>query len=388
MDKQVANVQLMQKMNRLKVLNFVRRNPDVSRPQIAQKTGLSTASVTNITSYLLDLGLLTECGTEKVGRVGRKSTLLKFNAKNHSLICIYLNEKYMNIAYTDLEGKTIEKIKIETEGLSPEDITDELCLNVKVLIKKHSKSCILGIGIAISGLVLDDSRFIFSSRLKWKSLDVKRTLEKETDIPVFVNNVSFLKAVWYFGKKSIESSDNMLYVDMEDGIGVVQYADGSIFRKTLGEIGHTTVDRDGEPCFCGNRGCLEAMCSPKRLVSLYEQNSNKSATLVQIDVLYKKEDKSAVFAVSECGQYLGIGLANLVNLFNPSVMVINAGDFEECPSLLIEAERELKARAYPSLTHKLSIKQINETEESTIFGTAFDLCDRLFDVSFAGNIVE
>lgn len=388
MNKQVANVQLMQKMNRLKVLSFVRRNPDVARPQIAQKTGLSLASITNITSYLLDLGLLAECGTEKVGRVGRKSTLLRFCAKNHDLICVYLNEKYMNIAYTDLEGKAIEKIKVETDGLTPDDIIEELRQNVKSLIKKRDKSRILGIGIAISGLVLDDSRFIFSSRLKWKSQDVKSALEKETDIPVFVNNVSFLKAVWYFAQKQFDTPDNMLYIDLENGIGAVQYADGSIFRKTLGEIGHTTVERNGEPCFCGNRGCLEAMCSPKRLASLYEASSKKSATLREIDKLYKKEDLCAVGAVSSCGTYLGIGLANLVNLFNPSVMVINSGDFEDCPSLLIEAERVLRERAYPTLTQKLSIKHINETEENTIFGTAFDLCDRLFDVSFSGNIVE
>lgn len=93
MNRQVGNVALMQKMNRLKVLNFVRRNPDVSRPNISAATGLSLASITNITSYLLDLGLLMESGTEKVGRVGRKSTLLRFCADVYDLICIFLTEK-------------------------------------------------------------------------------------------------------------------------------------------------------------------------------------------------------------------------------------------------------------------------------------------------------
>ncbi len=389
MNRQVGNVQLMQKMNRLKVLNFVRRNPDVSRPNISVETGLSLASITNVTSYLLDLGLLMESGTEKVGRVGRKSTLLRFCAKSFDLICIYLSEKYINIAYTDLEGKAQEKIKVETGELSLEDIMEEIKENVKSLIKSHGKDRVLGIGVAISGLVLDDSRFVFSSRLKWKSIDIKKMLETDTGLPVFVDNVSLLKAVHYFCKKSHDTQDNMLFVDMENGIGAVQFFEGTISRATIGEIGHTTVKSDGEPCFCGNHGCLEAMCSPARLITLYEEKSGKTVENInELDKLYKKEDPAANFAVAECGKYLGIGLANLINLFNPSVMVINTGDFEGCPSLLKEAERELHKRAYMSLTQKLSIKIISETEENTLLGTAFNLCDRLFDISYPKNIVE
>lgn len=389
MNRQVGNVALMQKMNRLKVLNYVRRNPDVSRPNISAETGLSLASITNVTSYLLDLGLLVESGTEKVGRVGRKSTLLRFCADAYDLICIFLSEKYINIAYTDLVGKTLEKIKVETKGLSPDDIMEEVRDNVKALIKSHGQERVLGIGVAISGLVLDDSRFVFSSRLKWKNFDIKKILETDTGLPVFVDNVSLLKAVHYFCAKGHDKQENMLFVDMENGIGAVQFFEGAISRATIGEIGHTTVASDGEPCFCGNQGCLEAMCSPQRLLSLYESKGGEVLeNLRQLDKLYKKEDPAAVFAVCECAKYLGIGLANLINLFNPSVMVINTGDFDGCPSLLKEAERELHKRAYMSLTQKLSIKIISETEENTLLGTAFNLCDRLFDISYPKNIVE
>lgn len=389
MNRQVGNVALMQKMNRLKVLDFVRRNPDVSRPNISTATGLSLASITNVTSYLLDLGLLIESGTEKVGRVGRKSTLLRFCATSYDLICIFLSEKYINIAYTDLEGKALEKIKVETKELSPDDILEEVRENVLALMNSHGRERVLGIGVAISGLVLDDSRFVFSARLKWKNFDIKKMLESDTGLPVFVDNVSLLKAVHHFCAKDHDTQDNMLFIDMENGIGAVQFFEGAISRATIGEIGHTTVESDGEPCFCGNRGCLEAMCSPQRLLALYEAKSGETLeNLRQLDKLYKKEDPAAVFAVSECGKYLGIGLANLVNLFNPSVMVINTGDFQGCPSILKEAERELHKRAYMSLTQKLSIKIISETEENTLLGTAFNLCDRLFDISYPKNIVE
>lgn len=383
MNKQVGNVQLMQKINRLKVLNFIRKNPDVVRPVIAKETGLSLASITNITSYLLEVGLLSDCGTEDVGRVGRKSTILRFCASSYNLVCIVLGKNFINVAYTDLEGKIIDILKIDSTELSPECIMDAIRKNVKYLLEKHGTERVLGIGVAISGLVLDGSKFVFSTSHKWKEFDMKKILEKDTSLPVFIDNVSLLKAVWYFYCSGAEEFENMIFIDMNSGIGAAQYYGGEITRSMLGEFGHITVESNGEPCFCGNRGCLEAMCSPARLFSVYEASSGKKAkSLKELDESYKKGDKEAIFAISECGKYLGIGLANLVNLFNPSVFVINTGDFTDCPSLFEEAKKELNKRSTLTTMQKTEIKFINDSEENTICGTAFNLCDRLFDISF------
>ncbi|MBO5929231.1 MAG: ROK family protein [Clostridia bacterium] len=389
MDKQVGNVQLMQKMNRLKVLDFVRHNRDVSRPSIAEHTGLSLASITNITTYLFNRGLLYESGTEQVGRVGRKSTLLRFCAERYNLICVYIREQYIHIAYTDLEGTPLESVRIGTEGLSFTNVTEELQAAVKTIVDLHDKSRILGIGVAISGLVLSDSRLVLSSGLKWKSVDIRELITAVVDLPVFVDNVSMLKAAWHFSQKRTNNLENAIFVDMENGISAVQYVNGEIAHSTLGKIGHTTVESDGVECFCGNHGCLEAMCSPERVLSLYEQYAGKPAeSLSEVDKLCRYEDEAAVKAIEECGKYLGIGLANLISLFNPSMLVIDTGDFEECSTLLLTAERELHRRTYPALTKKLLIRQVNEFKDNILCGMAFNLCDRLFNISFPDNIVE
>lgn len=389
MNKQVANVQLMQKMNRLKALNYVRNNPDCSRPQIAQATGLSLPSVTNVTTYLLDIGILCENGTEEVNRVGRKSVLLRLCASKYDLICVYLKETGAIITRTDLEGTVKEKVLLEIKGLSSEVITKKLCEAIISLVNSYEKEKVLGIGVAISGLVLSDSRFVMSSRLKWKSFDLKKLLEAETGIPVFVDNVSVLKAAQYFSGHFKNSDQNALFVDLENGIGAVPYIGGAIQREILGEIGHTTVEKDGPQCFCGNKGCLEMMCSPKRLLALYEERSQKRvASVEEVENLASKGDKMALEAIANCGKYLGIGLANLVNLFNPTALIIDTGDFEKCQSLLKVAEEELMERAYAAITKDLFITHIKETEENIIFGTAFDLCDKLFDISFPKNIIE
>ncbi len=389
MNKQVGNVQLMQKMNRLKVLEFVRRSGEVSRPLIAEKTGLSLASITNITSYLLERGLLCESGMEKVGRVGRKSTLLRFCVDRYDLICVYLNDKFIHVAYTDLEGNCFEKISIETKTLDASQLVKTMRESIVSLVTKHDKTRILGVGVAISGLVLEDSRLVFSASLKWKSIDIRQLIEEAVELPVFVDNVSILKATYYFSQNMPRLAENMMFVDMENGIGAVQYVNGAVSHSTLGEIGHTTVEREGVECFCGNRGCLEAMCSPARLISLYQQQGGTNGNrLCDIESAYRQKEQAALSAVGECGQYLGVGLANLVNLFNPSVFVIDTGDFCECPALITEAEQELRRRAYSALTQKLVISQVNETEDDILRGTAVNLCDRLFDIAFPDNLVE
>lgn len=389
MDQIIGNAQLLQKMNRLKVLDFIRKNPDVPRPTISHATGLSLSSMTNITSYLLGKGLVTESGIEKAQRVGRKGTLLRFNAQAYGLVCIFLGVGSVSIFYTDLEGNILSSVQADADTLSPRRMVQLIRENVASLIAQHGRDKILGIGIAISGLVLDNGRFVLSVSLKWKEFDLKAILESETGLPVFIENKTPLKAVWYFCCKSELNSDNMLLVDLDNGIGATQYYQGQINYAMLGEIGHTTVEKDGEVCFCGNRGCLEAMCSETRILHLYKEYSGDQATdLTYIAGKVLQGDPSAKRAVLECAGYLGIGLANLVNLCKPSTILINTGAFSILPAFMDHAVGEMRTRAYPALLEGLQIKQVNISEEDTVRGAAFHLCDRMFDISFPGNIVE
>jgi len=389
MNKSVGNSQLIQKMNRLKVLNYIRHNPDVARPLVAHETGLSVASLTNITSYLLDIGLIVESGTEKAERVGRKGTLLRFCAEAYGLICIFIGVDSVNVSYTDLEGRIITRIRVNVSSTQPDKVVELVRENVASLVSEYGRESVLGIGVVVTGMVLEDSRFVASASLKWKEFDLKRILEEKTGIPVFIDNVSFLKAVWYFCCGNRIDKKNMLLIDLENGIGASQFYHGGINRAMLGEIGHTTVEKDGEPCFCGNRGCLETMCSEQRLIKLYEEKSGESGvTLEYITQKFEQCDKAAKAAVEECGKYLGIGLANLINLCKPLAIVINMGVYVKIRPLLECAVQEMKSRAYPVLLQDLQIREVIITEEDTIKGAAFNLCDRLFDIDYPENIVE
>ena len=122
-------------MNRLKVLNYVRKHPNASRPVIAKETGLSLPSITNIITYLTSIGILHQSGTEVVTRAGRKSALLRLNPALYDFLCIYFAETSVVLARTDLEGNIIETSDFSIQDMSPDAITEKLCDSVLELIK-------------------------------------------------------------------------------------------------------------------------------------------------------------------------------------------------------------------------------------------------------------
>jgi hypothetical protein len=105
----VGNVQLMQKINRLKVLNFIRQKGEVARPEIAKNTGLSPSSITNIVTYLIDKNLCMEVGRVNSKEVGRKAVLIRFNPAAANIISVNIEISGIDIAFTDLDGSIIKK---------------------------------------------------------------------------------------------------------------------------------------------------------------------------------------------------------------------------------------------------------------------------------------
>jgi len=389
MPKQVGNVSLMQKMNRLKVLDFIRKNPDTSRPYIAEQTGLSLASLTNVTAYLLDEGLLCECGVEPADRVGRKSTLLKFCAERYGYIIVALHGNSADIYYTNLEGEKKYNETVSIVDCSSEQIIYLLREKTNFLVNRFGREKTLAVGLTFSGLVLDGNRFALSSSMRWNEHDIKKIFETNFGLPVFVENLSIIKAVGYLFSEKKWNDKNIVFVDMENGIGTVQIAEGSVVKTVLGEIGHTTVAPDGAACFCGNRGCLEAMCSANRLIdTVNEGGENNISTIEEFMNLYAAGDVSAVRGVEECAHYLGIGLANLVYMLNPSSLVIGKGQFANCDIIIKKAVEEMKKRIYPALLKGVDIRMAEVDEDMTVIGAAYEMCERMFDISFPYNPVE
>ncbi len=386
MNRQVGNVQLMQKMNRLKVLNYVRANPGVARPTIATETGLSLPSLTNVTTYLLNEGLLKEIGQEDVGRVGRKGMLLKINERAFELLLVFIYDLHFVIVHTDLEGTVIDKTRVDMNETDPEKLVLLVRRNVMRMLSKCTQDKIRCIGVAQAKS--EDSEFLLQDGVPVKHLEIKDVLEKETGIPVYLEKISVIRAIGYFSSHSELNEDNVLFVDIDNGVRTVWIKSGEVNRFLPENIGHMTVEPDGDECYCGNKGCLEAMSSVKRMLSRYAELSGNNARITAVHAQYTRGNPNAVAVVKECAEYIGIGIANMINLCNPKLVVINEGQFAKCPSVISETVNVIRRRTSKLLTDNLTVVEAVMQENDTAVGGAKELCNILFDIDSNDCVVQ
>ncbi len=381
MQKQVGNVSLMQKINRLKVLNYIRKNPDISRPMLAKATGLSLSSITNIVVYLMEKRLVAETGIEEADRVGRKSTLLRCDFKYYRLVCVEAGTDVATIAVTDLGGNIIDKKEISIAGLSFKNAIVSIKEQIKsLMVNKRNK--VLAIGFAVSALVCDGKGTLLSSSMKWEGENLKEEFEAEFNVPAFVENLTITKAAGQLNQQDAKIYENIVFADIEKGFGAVQVYKGEINRALIGEIGHTTICIDGEKCFCGNHGCLEIMCSGERVARKYNEQKGTDFTAAQTMEI---KDETAKELFSECGEYMGAGLANLVNMLAPSLLVIIGGEMYN-ETVIETAINAVKRRAYGVLTKNLEFKFVKSDAESSVKGIAQCVCDKMFSIDY--DVVE
>jgi N-acetylglucosamine repressor len=395
----VGNVQLMQKINRLKVLNFIRQKGEVARPEIAKNTGLSPSSITNIVTYLIDKNLCMEVGRVNSKEVGRKAVLIRFNPAAANIISVNIEISGIDIAFTDLDGSIIKKRTLKlSDRINEYEILKMIEKEISMILDKTKDlefSNIVGIGIAVSGLVLNDERLEISASLKWKGLSLKEYFEKIFKLPVYVQNNSKTKALAVLRKNGINTEENIIFLDLTMGVGIINFYKNEINESVIGEIGHTTVKKDGPLCFCGNRGCLEVMCSVDTIVDKCNRLLQQGRCLLLKDLIEKKNtpityeaiieafnigDDDVRNVLTECGQYLGIGIANIINIFNPKRIIINGHQLLKTEYIYKTAIDEANSRAYEQFTKDLKYEKVNIDADRAITGVSLYVTDRLFDL--------
>ena len=375
---EVQNSKALQRANRLRILELIRKNPGIVRGAIIEETGLSPASVSNIVSYLISCGLVREAGAESAERAGRKRIRLCFDGSAFQLVTACHEDEHLCLYLSDLSGHVYSKMEYLVSGLDADTFVSLLLDAVRSMLRLPQARRVLGVGVSMSALVLDGGRRVISSALGCDHLDLPGLLA-DTGLPVHVSNSSFTKAMWLCRSNPGWNRGLTLFVDISRGMGAALIRSGSQMPEIIGEIGHTTVCMDGDACNCGNRGCLERMCAPERMIRLYNESTGASVSdLSAFARRFELGDPAAIDALENCAQYLGIGLANLVNLFNPDSIVLNAMDFAACPAVLDRAREAMQRRAIAGLGSRAQYHLTSFNPEDWPLATACELCDALF----------
>ncbi len=324
-----GNRDLIRSINRSILLNVIKTEGEVSRVALAHMTGLSAATVTTITGQLIQEGLVFEkAAGDSTG--GRPPIMLALNPHGGFVIGIKLMEGKAVGAITDLNASILAKDSIELPDTQVDTSVDTLVMLVKRLVQQGGikKKQLMGVGIGLAGVV-DFAEGIVKQNpiFGWKNVNLRELLETRMRVPVYIDNdvnTLTLSEKWLEPGKP---EDNFIVITLGRGIGMGIVINGQIYRGKgggAGEFGHIMVDPDGLRCECGRQGCLETVLSDRALVS--EAKQKISADVRDLDDLIarmKEGDQNAALIFTKAGKLLGHQIANLVNLFDPKLVIIS-----------------------------------------------------------------
>ena len=263
----------VKKQNRASIFNCINQCGPVSRKDIAQITGLTPAAVTLICNELIQQGLLQELGTDTVSTgAGRKKILLNINYDRYHIITVNINSSSTFLSISNMRGESLEQIVVPTDrDAEPEAFlvyVAGLCREMKGHFPELAKK-LAGVSVAVPGVVdRENGLSVHAYGIWYRQVAVCDILKSELGLPVYIeNNVNaFAMAELLYGYG--RDYNNLLIIKWGPGVGSTIIIDSQLYEGRHGktaELGHFIVDRDGELCSCGRRGCLETKVSYRAL---------------------------------------------------------------------------------------------------------------------------
>ena len=263
--------------NQSLILNLIRTRGSVSRADLTRLTGLTRGAVSNIVSRLVDERLVREISLGK-STGGRRPVMLKIAAELNLVGAIDVRSRLTTLAVADLSGHILTRVAIPTELKDGEQFLMKCAQQLHGMLVqwKSIDKNVLGIGLVVPGTVSQDRSFILqANELGWKNISVRKAA-KVFELPFIVENDANAAALAerYFGDTQLRESFVSVLLQ-SDNIGAGIHLAGALHRGNkglAGEIACSIVDPNGNPCACGNRGCLSTVASSYSIVNRYKMN--------------------------------------------------------------------------------------------------------------------
>lgn len=339
----------------------------LSRADLADKLGLTRAALSLIVNDLLESGVVKEASVRLTPN-GRPPVTLEINPETGIVGAIDMGATHMNVAIADFSARILQQAEFPfniKDG--PEKCLAEVERILLTILTSQGLALedLSAVGVGVPGPVSMEEGTVIAPPIMpgWDRYPIRATLEAKWGCPVTINNDAELGALgeWAYGAGRGEK--NLAYIKVGSGIGAGLILNKQIYGGTTGaagEIGHLTIDENGPRCNCGNHGCLEAFAGghaiteqAKALVrsgkrTLLSDIPIEKITVYEIAEAARRGDLHAQEILRRAGNFIGIALAGLINLFNPGIVIIGggvsqAGDILTAP--IREAVRERAMRA-------------------------------------------
>ncbi|MFN3642837.1 MAG: ROK family protein [Gemmobacter sp.] len=326
---------------RQQVFERIRASGTLPRVQVAKDLGVSPASVTGVVADLIDAGLIEEVALPRTegdpGR-GRPPVALGVRPAAHRVAGIKLSDREMTGVIVDFAGGLVAR---EAESVMPgmRPLSEVLAMTARLLDRMCAaggiaRGALSALGLGVPGFVEAGGRVIWSPVLRERDVDLAAAATAHLGLPVHVDNDANLVALaelWFGAGRGLA---DFAVVTIEHGVGMGLVLNHRLFRGARGlgtELGHTKVQLDGALCRCGQRGCLEAYVADYALAreavtALDWAHRDGQAQAVLLESLFdhaKAGNAAARSIFRRAGRYLAVGLANVMNLFDPSLIILS-----------------------------------------------------------------
>lgn len=326
---------------RRQILDTIRTAGAIARIDIAARTGVSPATVTALTSELIAAGLIQEVAPDddtSTNPRGRPRVALKLRGAAHLVAGVKVAGGTTTVCILDFAGDTVGSFQapFPARSLQAARMVTHLAETLEAACRANGLSLdqLSGVGVGIAGIVDAPRGFVYwSPTLSERNIDLRTMLTERLPMPIFIDNDANLvaKAEQLFGMG--RGVSDFIVVTIEHGVGLGIVIDNRVYRGTRGcgaEFGHTKVRLDGALCRCGQRGCLEAYVADFALLreagvdtSLTGNNPDPSEQLNALFAAAKAGDRTAMSIFQRAGRMFAMGMANLVNIFDPELIILS-----------------------------------------------------------------
>lgn len=387
----IADQNLVRKINMAHVINTLRHSAPLSRAELAVSTGLNRSTVSSIINELLGNQLVQET-TLQSDRVGRPGMLLELNPAGGFAVGIELGVDFISMVVTDFIANVLWRQRILSNPSEGQGTILEraYAMTESALAEGEQRGLRpLGIGLGAPGMVdLQLGELKFAPNLGWKNTPLRQLWSQRFHLPVFVENDAKAAAMgeYYFGVA--RGLSNFIFIHAGVGLGAGILIDGKLFRGSRGyasEVGHMIVDPNGELCGCGKRGCWETLVGPRAVIRRFRQtllqgvpstvlhaadNDLENINFETVANAALQGDAAALEAMCEVASNLGFGIAILVDIFNPQ-MVVLGGELNYASQILLPVIEKVVATNAMSLPREdLKIVASAHGTDACVIGAA------------------
>ena len=384
---------LVRQINLAVIMHHLRENAPISRAALAEITGLNKTTVSSLVRELIERQYVSEMGYESPGSgrgAGRLAMLLTLNPKAGYIVSMEIGVDFLMAICTNFAPDTMWQVKEEIDpDMGRQVIIDRLLALLYQGLNVGHDYCqnLLGVAVGVPGLVDQTTgTLLFAPNLRWENVPLRAQLEGLINAPLIIDNEANTAALGehYFG--AARGYNEVLYISAGAGLGGGFVHNGQLFSGVTGfgsEFGHMTMDPDGAICNCGNRGCWETQVNQRALFSYLRRSAGQgketvltemtggnlgALTVPMVVEAAKQDDHIAIEALDVLGRNLGIGIASLVNAFNPELVVFGGTMSLASDFLIPVVENEIRQRALRWNREAIDVVGAKHGQEACVMG--------------------